>query len=95
MAKATLGGYPKHIDGRLAITDWNGKVLGYGRVVSRSKVAPHAPGGWISSERVSYQFEIDGKKYHGRGRGDGIAVALRPMAAKRTYSSRKRSYKGR
>jgi len=46
MAKATLGGYPKHIDGRLAITDWNGKVLGYGRVVSRSKVAPHAPGGW-------------------------------------------------
>lgn len=80
MAKTTTGGYPKRMpDGRLAITDWAGKVLGYGSAKC-TKVGPHERGAWISNERCSYRFEIDGKMYHGRGRGDGISVALRPMA---------------
>lgn len=78
MAKATIGGYPKMIGGRLAITDWHGKVLGYGSQKCK-RVAPHERGAWLSSQRCSYRFEIDGRHYHGRGRGDGIAVALRPM----------------
>jgi hypothetical protein len=74
-----IGGYPKHIDGRLVLTDFNGKVLGHGRIVNKSKIRPGAPGHWLSSERVSYQFVVDGKRYHGRGYGDQMSVTLRPM----------------
>ena len=77
-----MGGYPKTINGRVALTDGHGNVLGYGRVVSRSKIRPGARGSWISNERVSYRFEIDGKWYHGRGYGEGMALSLRPMKGK-------------
>jgi hypothetical protein len=78
-------------DGRLAITDWHGKVLGYGKGKCK-KISPHERGAWISSERCSYHFEVGGRWYSGRGRGDGVAVTLRPMKTKpkRDYSFRGR-----
>jgi len=71
-------GYPKHVGGRLALTDWHGKVIGHGSAKCK-KLRPNERGAWISNERCSYRFEVDGKMYHGRGRGDGLAVTLRPM----------------
>lgn len=80
MAKAELYGYPKRLtDGSLVVQDGHGKTMGRGHVVSRSKIPFNRPGGWISNERVSYRFKIDGKWYHGRGYGDGMSLALRPM----------------
>lgn len=79
-----LSGYPKKMpDGRLALTDWHSNVLGYGRVINSSPIAPGRPGSWISSRRVSYQFNIDGRWYFGRGYGDGIAVNLREFRGPR------------
>lgn len=78
-----LGGYPKKMpDGRLALTDGHGNVLGYGKVVGTSKIRPGAPGHWISSERVSYNFTVAGRHYHGRGFGEGMALTLRPMKSR-------------
>lgn len=59
------------------MTDWNGKTIG--KIVSKSckRVRPGERGAWISNERCSYVVEIDGRRYVGRGRGDGMAVNLR------------------
>jgi hypothetical protein len=63
------------------MTDWNGKVIG--RIISKrcSRVRPGERGAWISNERCSYVVEIDGRRYVGRGRGDGISVNLRQTKA--------------
>ena len=61
------------------LTDFEGKTIG--KIVNKScaKVPPHARGGWISSQRCSYTVEIGGRKYTGRGRGEGMGVSLRQM----------------
>lgn len=73
--KATTGGYPKGA----SFTDWHGNTIG--KIVRKTcrRVRPGERGAWISNERCSYVVEIDGKRFAGRGRGDGIAVNLRPM----------------
>ena len=77
-----ISGYPKKMkDGNLALTDWQGNILGYGRVISSSKIPHGARGSWISDRRVSYNFVIDGKRYHGRGYGEGMLLNLRPFKA--------------
>lgn len=71
------GGYAK---GNTVI-DFNGKVIG--RIVSKkcSRVRPNERGAWISNERCSYVVEINGRRYVGRGRGEGMAVNLRQSKA--------------
>jgi hypothetical protein len=77
--QSRIGGYPKRMpDGRLALTDWNGRVLGYG-TQKCTRVTPFERGAWISSERCSYRFQVDGKWFAGRGRGEGLSVSLRAM----------------
>ena len=73
--KATTSGYPKGD----SFTDWHGTAIG--RIVRKTckRVRPGERGAWISGERCSYVVEIDGKRFAGRGRGDGINVNLRPM----------------
>lgn len=70
-----FSGYPKGDE----IQDFNGKKIG--KIVRRSckKVRPHERGAWISNERCSYVVEVNGRRYAGRGRGDGIHVNLRQM----------------
>lgn len=81
MARKLVGkqmvGYPAE-NGRV-LKDWNGKVIGHGHIVSCSKVRPGMPGAWISSERCSYHFKVDGVWYAMRGRGDGIAAGGRAI----------------
>lgn len=68
-----IAGYPR--GGKL--TDWNGNVIG--TIVSKrcARVRPGERGSWISNERCSYIASIDGRRYVGRGRGDGINVLFR------------------
>lgn len=67
------GVYPKG----QTVTDWHGKVVG--RIISKTcrKVRPGSRRDWISNEQCSYTVEIDGCKFVGRGRGDGISLTLR------------------
>ncbi len=44
---------------------------------SCSRVRPGERGAWISNERCSYTVKIGGRTYHGRGRGEGMAINLR------------------
>lgn len=74
-----VAGYPKRTPNGLALTDFKGKVLGYGHVVNCTKIRPGAPGGWISSERCSYRFKVGSKWYAGRGYGEGMAFTGRVM----------------
>jgi hypothetical protein len=75
-----LIGYAKHTGSSSAtITDWHGKKIGEGRIVNCTRVKPNSRGHWISSEKCSYRFEVDGRWYSGRGYGDGMRVSLRPM----------------
>ncbi len=74
-----ISGYPLVINGRLALTDFNGKVLGYGRIINEHHIKPGARGSLISSKRVSYNYTVDGKRYYGRGYGTGIHLNLRPF----------------
>lgn len=80
-----VGGYPRGN----AITDWEGKPIG--KIVSKrcSRVRPHERGAWISSERCSYVVEIGGRRYAGRGRGDGISVSLRQMKGRSGLGGRR------
>jgi hypothetical protein len=68
-----MGVYPKgdHVQ------TWGGKNIG--RIVSKKcrRVRPGERGAWISNESCSYVVEIDGRRYVGRGRGDGVALSLR------------------
>lgn len=74
------GGYPKKMpDGRLALQDGQGKVIGYGHVLRCTKIRPGAPGSWISSQRCSYRFVINGKHYSCRGYGEGVSAGCRLM----------------
>lgn len=70
-------GYPKN-NGTL-LTDWHGKVIGKGRKVRCTRVLPRQPGGYLSSERCSYQFKIQGLWYACRGMGDGMSASCRVM----------------
>lgn len=71
--KHAISGYPKGDE----LQSWDGKPIG--KIVRKScrKVRPHERGAWISGERCSYVVEINGRRYAGRGRGDGIHVNLR------------------
>jgi hypothetical protein len=71
-----ISGYPKA--GK--IMSWDGKEA-VGKIVSAKckKVRPHERGSWISGERCSYVVDVNGRRYAGRGRGDGIHVNLRQM----------------
>ncbi len=68
-------GYPRGN----TITDGHGKVIG--RIVTKrcTRVRPGERGAWISNERCSYVVEIGGRRYAGRGRGEGMGVNLRQM----------------
>jgi len=72
-----IGGYVK--DGGRVLTDGAGNVIGHGHKVSCTRIRPGAPGSWISNERCSYRFKVDGQWYAGRGYGDHMSVSLRPM----------------
>ena len=72
-----IGGYPKD-NGRI-LTDGSGKKIGEGHVVSCTRIRPGQPGSWISNERCSYRFKVNGKWYAGRGYGDGMAFTGREM----------------
>lgn len=74
-----VAGYPKGSE----LLDWDGRKVG--RIVDKkcSRVAPHARGGWISSERCTYTAEVNGRLYTGRGRGDSIFVNFRQMKRRR------------
>ena len=76
MAKR-IGGYPK--DGGRILADGHGNTIGRGFVVNRSRIRPNTPGSWISNERVSYNFKVDGAWYACRGYGDGMAASCREM----------------
>lgn len=80
-----VGGYPRGDK----MTDWHGNVIG--RIVSKqcSRVRPGTRGSWISSERCTYTVVIDGRKYTGRGRGDGISVLLRQMKGRSGLGGRR------
>jgi hypothetical protein len=71
------------------MTDWHGNVIG--RIISKSckRVRPHERGAWISGERCSYVVEIDGRRYTGRGRGEGVSVSLRQMKGKSGLGGRR------
>ena len=71
------GGYPKD-NGRI-LADGHGRTLGTGRKIGCSRIRPGAPGSWISNERCSYQFVVNGTPYSCRGYGDGVAVSCRRM----------------
>lgn len=77
MATSKVYGYPQN-DGR-ELADFQGKVIGRGHVLNKTRIRPGARGAWISSERVSYRFKIDGKWYGCRGMGDGISASCRVL----------------
>lgn len=79
MATQRVSGYPKKTSKGLALTDWNGKVIGYGHLLRCTRIRPGAPGAWISNERCSYRFKVGGKWYSGRGYGEGMAFTGRAM----------------
>lgn len=73
-----IGGYPK--DNGRVLADGHGNALSTsGHKVGCTKVKPFERGAWISSERCSYRFKVDGRWYACRGRGDGIAASCRVM----------------
>jgi len=67
-------GYPKKVNGQLVLTTWDGKrVLGRGRTVSSWPC--RAPGGghcWQGSRIYQMMFCIGGRRYTGRGFGEGM-----------------------
>lgn len=69
------GGYVKGDE----IQTFDGKTIG--KIVGKKcrRVRPGERGSWISNERCSYTVQIGGRRYHGRGRGEGMAVNLRQM----------------
>lgn len=66
-------------NGRVQLTDGQGKIIGRGHVVNCRRIRPGEPGSWISSEKCSYRFQINGNWYHGRGYGEGMSISLRRM----------------
>lgn len=64
------GGYPAK--NGTVLQDGHGKQVGAGHVVSCKKIKPGAPGAWMSNERCSYRFKVDGVWWSVRGYGDGL-----------------------
>lgn len=65
-------GYPK--DGRLHT--WDGQLIdGLGMLFITSSWA--MPRSWIGSRMYAYRATYKGKRYHGRGFGDGMLLRLR------------------
>lgn len=80
LGSAKMGGYPKHVSSTRAIlTDWHGKKIADGKIVSCTRLRPGQRGSQWSNQRCSYRFEIDGRWYHGRGYGEGMSLNLTPM----------------
>lgn len=77
MSAQKISGYPN--DNGRKLTDFGGRVIGTGQVINSTRVKPGARGAWISNERVSYHFNVDGRWYSCRGRGDGIVASCRAM----------------
>lgn len=68
-----------------------GQKVGRGRQISCTRIPPGARGSWISSTRCSYQFNVDGVWYAGRGYGEGMSIGLRKMKRPpRGYRARRR-----
>jgi hypothetical protein len=87
---ARVYGYPKRLPQGLALTDFNGKILGFGQRVNCAKVRPGARGSWISDERCSYRFKVGGQWYACRGTGEGMSAscrAMKPASVKRAHLS--------
>ncbi len=82
-AALKIGGYPRtQSDGRIALIGYRDNkefVQGYGRKIGCTKIRPGMPGSWISSERCSYHFKVDGAAYSCRGYGDEVAASCRRM----------------
>jgi len=57
----------------------SGQIFGRGRKIGCTKIRPGAPGSWISNERCSYHFRVEGKPYSCRGYGDELAATCREM----------------
>jgi len=86
MAEVRIGGYPKRdpsvpggASGAWTLTDWRGNVIGRGSLVNCSRIQPGARGSWISNERCSYRFKVNGQWYACRGYGEGMAASCRVM----------------
>mgnify|MGYP001558326252 CR=1 FL=1 len=79
---AHVSGYVGKVDGKLALTTFDNKLMGYGHQVSCSRIRPGQPGSWISDKRCSYRFKVGGaggKWFAGRGYGEGMSINLRQM----------------
>lgn len=76
-AALKIGGYPKD-NGRI-LADGHGNTIGTGRKLGCTRIKPGAPGSWISNERCSYQFKVNGAAYSCRGYGDGMSTSCRRM----------------
>jgi hypothetical protein len=76
-AALKIGGYPA--DGGRRLADGHGNTIGTGRKLGCTRIKPGAPGSWISNERCSYQFKVNGAAYSCRGYGDGMSASCRRM----------------
>lgn len=73
-------GYPKRQpDGRMALTDGAGNVIGYGHIVNCTRIEPGKRGDWISNQRCSYRFKVGDAWYAGRGYGEGMSLSAKRM----------------
>lgn len=54
------------------LTTWEGKPIGTVREISKWRT----PRSWVSSYMHAYVAEVDGKRYHGRGCGEGMVLKL-------------------
>lgn len=80
MAAQRIGGYPKRVNGKWALTDGYGKPFSTdGHRIQCTRITPGAPGSWIDNKRCSYRFKVKGRWYSCRGYGQGIAASCRLM----------------
>lgn len=74
------GSVPTRASPGWALTDGQSNVIGTGRQVGCSRVKPGARGGWISSQRCSYNFRLrTGEVVACRSFGEGMAASCRVM----------------
>lgn len=70
---------------RVLLQNASGVTIGKGRVNQCTRVAPNAPGGWVSSQRCSYYIKLIPpapqltNALSCRGAGEGMSTSCREM----------------
>jgi len=77
--KRMVGGAITAGSGYALVSSSGEPISQVGHRVSCVRIPPGRSGSWISGEKCSYRFKIDGEWYAGLGYGEGMSIGVRKM----------------